>query len=62
MSKVEAIRRAVGDEVDLMVDLHGPPWMTAKDAIVTGKRLEPYDLLFFEDPVAPENAEALERI
>jgi len=62
VAKVEAIRRAVGDEVDLMVDLHGPPWMTAKDAIVTGKRLEPYDLLFFEDPVAPENAEALERI
>ena len=62
VSKVETIRRAVGDEVDLMVDLHGPPWMTAKDAIVTGKRLEPYDLLFFEDPVAPENAEALERI
>jgi len=62
VAKVEAIRRAVGDEVDLMVDLHGPPWMTAKDAIVTGKRLEPYDLLFLEDPVAPENAEALERI
>ncbi len=62
VAKVEAIRRAVGDEVDLMVDLHGPPWMTAKDAIVVGKRLEAYDLLFYEDPVAPENIEALERI
>jgi galactonate dehydratase len=62
VEKVDGIRRAVGDDVDLMVDLHGPPWMTAKDAIVTGRRLEPYDLLFFEDPVAPENFEALERI
>ena len=62
VEKVDGIRRAVGDEVDLMVDLHGPPWMTAKDAIITGRRLEPYDLLFFEDPVAPENFEALARI
>ena len=62
VEKVDAIRRAVGDAIDIMVDLHGPPWMTTKDAIVTGRALEPYDLLFFEDPVAPENAEAYARI
>jgi galactonate dehydratase len=62
IDKVDAIRRAVGDDMDIMVDLHGPPWMTTKDAIITGKALEPYGLLFFEDPVAPENIETLARI
>ena len=62
VDKVDAIRRAVGDDMDIMVDLHGPPWMTTKDAIVTGKALEPYGLLFYEDPVAPENIDTLARI
>jgi galactonate dehydratase len=62
VEKVDAIRKAVGDEMDIMVDLHGPPWMTTKDAIITGKALEPYNLLFYEDPIAPENHEALKRI
>jgi len=46
----------------VMVDLHGPPWMTPKDAIVLGRALEPYHLLFLEDPVAPENLDGLARI
>ncbi len=62
VSKVESIRRAVGDEIDLMVDIHGPPWLTTKDAIRLGKALEPYDLLFYEDPVAPEDIEAIARV
>jgi len=62
LQKVEAIREAVGDEMDVMVDLHGPPWMTPKDAIVLGRALEPFHLLFLEDPVAPENVEGLARV
>ena len=62
ISKVEAIRHAVGDEIDLMVDIHGPPWLTTKDAIRLGKALEAYDLLFYEDPVAPEDIEAIARV
>jgi L-alanine-DL-glutamate epimerase-like enolase superfamily enzyme len=53
LQNVDAIRAAVGDEVDLMVDVHGPPWLTPRDAIALGKALEPYKLLFYEDPVAP---------
>ena len=45
-----------------MVDAHGPPWFTTKDAIIVGKALEPYNLLFYEDPVPPENTEALRRV
>ncbi|HUC61020.1 MAG TPA: mandelate racemase/muconate lactonizing enzyme family protein [Alphaproteobacteria bacterium] len=62
LRKVAAIREAVGLEMDLMVDLHGPPWMTPKDAILLGRALEPYQLLFVEDPVAPENLEGLARV
>src|SRR5258708_26516657 len=62
VAKVEAIRAAMGDELDLMVDLHGPPWLTPKDAIVLGRALEPCHLLFMEDPVAPENLDAYARI
>ena len=59
---VASIRREVGLDVDLMADLHGPPWMTVRDAIALGHVLEDYDLLFYEDPVAPENVEALARV
>jgi galactonate dehydratase len=62
LQKVAAIREAVGNDVDLMVDLHGPPWMTPKDAIALGRALEPYHLLFLEDPIAPENLDGLARI
>lgn len=59
---VAAIRAEVGPEVDLMVDVHGPPWLTTRDAIALGRRLEEFDLLFYEDPVAPENIEAIARV
>ncbi|OSQ55731.1 isomerase [Marivita cryptomonadis] len=62
VERVDAIRAAVGPDVDLMVDMHGPPWMTTKDAILLGRALEPYNLLFYEDPVAPENRDGLRRV
>ncbi len=62
LANLEAIRTTVGDEVDPMVDVHGPPWMTTSDAISMGKKLEPFNLLFYEDPVAPEHVEALRRV
>ncbi len=62
VEKVAAIRAAVGDAVDLMADLAGPPWLTPKDAIALGRALETYKLLFFEDPVAPEFPDGLKRV
>jgi galactonate dehydratase len=50
-----AMRAAVGDDVDLMVDLHGPPWLTPADAVAIGRALEPLNLLFLEEPVAPDD-------
>lgn len=62
VESVDTIRSEVGMEVDLMVDVHGPPWMTTRDAIALGRALEDYGLLFYEDPVAPENVESLARV
>ena len=30
--KVAALREAVGDDMDIAIDLHGPPWLTPADA------------------------------
>lgn len=62
LAVVAAMREAVGPERDLMVDSHGPAWMTTQDAILIGRELEAFDLLFYEDPVAPENIDSLRRI
>lgn len=62
MKKVVSIREAVGGETDLMFDAHGCPWWTTADAISFGRAMEPYNLLFLEDPVAPDNIEALARV
>lgn len=62
LRRVQTIRQEVGPEIDLMVDIHGPPWLTTKDAIRMGQALAEYDLLFYEDPVAPEDVEALARV
>jgi len=62
IDRVAAVREAVGPEIDVMVDAHGPSWMTPQDAIVVGRALEPLDLLFYEDPIAPENLDALARV
>ncbi len=62
VQRVKAIREEVGPDIDLMLDIHGPPWLTTADAIRTGQALEEVDLLFYEDPVAPENPNALAEV
>ena len=62
VEKARAIRAAVGDGVDLMVDLHGPPWLTAPDAIANCRALEELHPLFVEEPLAPEDIEGYRRL
>ncbi len=53
----EALRLALGDEVDLLIDVHtmfGP----AESALL-GHALEPYRLFFYEDPIRPFSPESL---
>ena len=60
--KVAALRDAVGDDMDIAIDLHGPPWLTPADAARLVRALEPYELLWVEDPIAPENIDGYRRI
>lgn len=48
---IKDVRQALGDGVDLMTDVHGPPWYSVPDTIRVGQELEEYDVLFYEDPV-----------
>ena len=57
---VKALRDAVGAKADLLFGTHGQ--MTTSSAIRLAKRLEPYDPLWFEEPVPPENMDEMARV
>jgi galactonate dehydratase len=54
---IEAVRKAVGDDVDIIDDAHG--LMTPVMAMEYLKAIEPYRLMFIEDPVKEENMAGL---
>ncbi|MBM3279606.1 MAG: galactonate dehydratase [Candidatus Handelsmanbacteria bacterium] len=58
--RVQAVREAVGPQVDLMIDVVNR--LSPAEAISLGRVLEPYDLYFFEDPIEPENMDAWEHV
>ena len=62
IEKVALLREAVGPDIDLMVDLHGPPDLTTKDAMIIGRELEQFRLVFWEEPVSWDNLEGLARL
>ena len=62
VERAGAIREAIGPDCHLMIDLHGPPWLTAANVISLKRDLEALDLTFLEDPVAPEDLEGLRRV
>ena len=53
---VEAVRAAVGPEIDLMLDVHGR--LNVPTAVAMCKALAPYDLSWIEEPTPPESAGA----
>ena len=57
---IRLIREAVGSRCDILVGTHGQ--MTAAAAIRLARRIEPYDPLWFEEPVPPENAKEMARV
>ncbi len=54
------LREAVGDDADLLFGTHGQ--FTAAGAIRLARRLEPYDPLWFEEPVPPEMPEEMAKV
>ncbi|MFC1485735.1 mandelate racemase/muconate lactonizing enzyme family protein [Candidatus Latescibacterota bacterium] len=56
----EAMREIVGENIDIIVDAHG--YLTTNMAMEYAKAVEPYRLLFLEDPVVQENMSGLKYI
>ncbi len=54
---VAEVRKAVGAEVDLLIEVHGR--LSPANAIRAARMLEPYDPFFYEEPVPPENMDEL---
>ena len=54
---VAAYRDAVGDDVDLCIEIHRR--LEPAEAIVLGRGIEPYRPFFYEDPIRPDNFDAM---
>jgi galactonate dehydratase len=60
IERVAAVRAAVGSDFGIAIDFHGR--VHKPMAKVIAKELDPYHLFFIEEPVLPENLEALRDI
>jgi len=58
-TRVAAVREAVGSGVDILLDFHGR--VSPAMAVWLEEAMRPYHPLFIEEPVLPENIDALAR-
>ena len=57
---VRAMREAVGDAIDIMVDCHARP--SPRMGLLFAKALEPYELYWFEEPCWPEAVDGIAEV
>ena len=60
LRNVAAVREAVGNEVDLLIEGHGR--FNIATGIKIAKELEQFKPMFFEEPVPPDNLDALKAV
>jgi galactonate dehydratase len=60
VATIAAMRAAVGPDVDIAIDAHGR--LSPINALRVARALEEFKLLFFEEPVPPENWQALRAV
>jgi galactonate dehydratase len=60
IERISAVREAVGNDIGIGIDFHGR--VHKPMAKILAKELEPYRPMFIEEPVLPENNEALKEI
>ena len=58
--RIAAIRKAVGEDVDILIELHSVP--SATSAIQIGQALEEFNCMFFEEGVHYLNVDLQEKI
>jgi galactonate dehydratase len=56
-AKMKAVREAAGDEVEVLIDMHGR--LSPAMAIEIAEELAPHRPFFLEEPCLPENVEAM---
>ncbi|MDE0298153.1 MAG: mandelate racemase/muconate lactonizing enzyme family protein [Candidatus Poribacteria bacterium] len=59
-SLVAAVRDAVGDDIELMIEAHGR--LSVGSAIEIGRRLEKYRPAWYEEPVSPNSLDLLTEV
>ena len=57
---IEAIRDAVGPDIEILIEGHGR--LTPATAIEMARELAPFNPAFFEEPVPPENLDAMAKV
>jgi len=60
VARVAAVRKAIGPNIDLLVD--GNNAYTAYEAIKIARKMEEYDIFWFEEPVPAEDIEGSARV
>jgi galactonate dehydratase len=60
LALVEAVRDAVGAEVEILIEMHGR--FTPAEAIRLARELEPFAPSWIEEPVPPDNVKALKKV
>ncbi len=60
IDRVARYREAVGDEVDLCIEIHRR--LTVAEAIVLGRAMEPYHPFFLEDPIRPDSFDEMAQV
>ncbi|MEN6316680.1 MAG: mandelate racemase/muconate lactonizing enzyme family protein [Veillonellales bacterium] len=58
--RLEAIRKAVGDEMDIIIEAHALTDTTS--AIKFGRMIEGFDILFYEEPIQPLNFKQMKEV
>ena len=56
VKRVGAVRETIGPDIDLGLELHRK--LVPSEAIVLAQHLEPFRLLFYEDPIVPNSVDA----
>jgi galactonate dehydratase len=59
--RVAAVRKAVGPDVDIGVDIH-TKFVEVERAMRLAHALEPYNIMWLEEPIRPENFAAMKKL
>jgi galactonate dehydratase len=60
VNAVRRYREAIGNEVDICLEIHRR--LSPAEAIVLGRAIEPYRVMFYEDPILPDNFDAMAEV